>query len=490
MRQLMAQVERYLGEHQSDPPHQDWLELRGELRIFEAVTALPHNDTDHAIERGRAALATLPDDAHYLRNLAALSVAIAMSAAYRASGDNAAAEEVLVNVSLEHLESYHFLSMVAIHDLAELYQAQGRLREMARHYERLLARLPALTDLPALLVFFVCADYAMLLYEWNRLEEAAAYVDRILQAHDQEDGLDGIFGLILLIRANISIAQRHSSEGLQLTNKFNDMIMDGSVPTVMLDDAAAQRARILLVTGNTAEPLRWARECGLRADAEIPPQVDTAQFVQYTTLARVSIAQASGPADRSLQEALTLLANWREYSTRHGLNGWLIEILAVMSVALDAQGDRTQALATLEQALTLAEPEGYLRTFVNEGAPLAHLLTALAARPHTAEAPSLTYIQQLLALIQGGAAVSPTQPSTAGQALPLGTRPAAGVASLTPREREVLHLLAAGDSNGEIAVKLIITPNTAKRHVKHILGKLGAANRIQALARARALGLI
>ena len=153
-------------------------------------------------------------------------------------------------------------------------------------------------------------------------------------------------------------------------------------------------------------------------------------------------------------------------------------------------GNVQQAFAALREALTFAEPEGYIRTFADKGEPMARLLTSLAAHPQKRGTVTPTYIQTLLAAITHNKAFKrDDSPSITHHSVPT-TRHALLIEPLTPREHDVLTLLASGASNQAIANTLIITPNTAKRHVKHILGKLDVTNRVQAVIRARELNLL
>ena len=153
--------------------------------------------------------------------------------------------------------------------------------------------------------------------------------------------------------------------------------------------------------------------------------------------------------------ALTLLQRLLDAAASHGRTGSIIEIQALRALALAAGGDHVGALGALTEALTLARRHGYVRVLADEGTPMRALLARLpAARPRSAAAPP-------------------------GLAEPL-----------TGRELEVLRLLATGRSNQRIAHDLVVALDTVKKHVTHVLGKLGAANRTEAAARARQLGLI
>jgi LuxR family transcriptional regulator, maltose regulon positive regulatory protein len=166
----------------------------------------------------------------------------------------------------------------------------------------------------------------------------------------------------------------------------------------------------------------------------------------------------------------------------------VLEIRALQALGLAAAGDQPGALATLAEALTLAAPEGWLQVFVDEGAPMAALLGKLAApsqaRATVAARMPAAYLTRLLAAFdRAGLPVLP-RPRRGGAMV------AGMIEPLSVRELEVLQLLAAGKPNQAIAEELVVTLETVKSHVAHILGKLGVANRTQAVVRARELGLL
>jgi LuxR family maltose regulon positive regulatory protein len=202
---------------------------------------------------------------------------------------------------------------------------------------------------------------------------------------------------------------------------------------------------------------------------------DAARVVDRLTSARLLHAQGRH------REALRLLEELGETAEAAGRTGDLIEILALQALALWAGSNKERAVSTLAGALALAEPEGYVRTFVDEGAPMGDLLSAtLEARQSdrldAAGRISVSYLARLLAAV----AQEATAPA-ADERLP---------EPLSERELEVLALIAAGNSNKEIARKLYVSTGTVKTHINRLYRKLGARSRTQAIARARELDLI
>jgi LuxR family transcriptional regulator, maltose regulon positive regulatory protein len=192
---------------------------------------------------------------------------------------------------------------------------------------------------------------------------------------------------------------------------------------------------------------------------------------------RVRIAQGrDDPAAPFLQDVLHLLDRLLLDAETKARMGSALEILVLRALALEAQGDRTSALSTLERALVLAEPEGYIRLFVDEGPPGLALLRHAYMRGSTSR-----YVATLLAAFG--------EQHTSDLPLPA-ARPSGLLEPLTGRERDVLRLLLEGASNREIARHLVLTVNTVKRHVYNICGKLGVQNRSQAIIRARDLNLL
>jgi LuxR family maltose regulon positive regulatory protein len=212
-----------------------------------------------------------------------------------------------------------------------------------------------------------------------------------------------------------------------------------------------------LAQGNVEAAIQWAEGVEVRPDDHL----DTLGEFKAITLVRVLLAQAK-PG-----EAEPLIERLLQAAESEGRMGKVVEILALHALARQAHGDTGRALASLKRALTLAEPEGYVRTFVDEGAPMAALLRQALARGIVPR-----YVSRLLAAFGEPAAAQP---------LP---------EPLTGREFEVLRLIVAGLTNQEIADQLVISVATVKRHITNIYGKLVVSHRTQAVARAQELDLL
>ena len=246
-------------------------------------------------------------------------------------------------------------------------------------------------------------------------------------------------------------------------------------PVGLLNPVPAQHARLLLAQGDLAGAASWAQEQGLAAGDE----PDYPREAGYLVLARVLLAQGL-PG-----QALALLDRLHAAAAAQGRAGSVIEADALRPLALAASGQEAAAVAALAEALTLACPQGYVRVFADEALPMAALAGRLIAAQRSGQAAAgvpLGYLARLLRAFGPEHAVPDTGPGTA--AVPGIVEP------LTSRELEVLGLLAAGRSNQAIAGQLVVTLDTVKKHVSHVLDKLGAANRTEAVARARELDLI
>jgi LuxR family maltose regulon positive regulatory protein len=242
----------------------------------------------------------------------------------------------------------------------------------------------------------------------------------------------------------------------------------------------AREADLCLAQGNLAAAARWAGESGISCEEK--PVFKCPD--QYIVICRVRIAQGRSA------EVIELLERLRSWSEATGAQPFLIQVLALQALQALAEGDREQACKHLERALSLAEPEGYIRTFLDLGAPLHHLLQIASAQILRDRSHDV-YIRQLLdAFSSDTLSVQNELPRSGHTILPSTFQPFNLLEPLSDRELEILRLLNTTLTSTEIADQLVIAVSTVRTHIRNIYGKLGVNRRMEALERARELGLL
>jgi LuxR family maltose regulon positive regulatory protein len=248
-----------------------------------------------------------------------------------------------------------------------------------------------------------------------------------------------------------------------------EAVMPGPEVADLLNPVPSTSARLMLDHGDVAGAEAWVRRLGLHYD----DQPDYPHERGYLLLARVLLATPDHDRALALLDRLSALAVAEDRA------GSLVEVETLRARALSAASDDGGAVAALAKAVRLAAPAGYVRVFLDEGPSMSRLVRRLATTPVEAQGPAATgrAHEHLRRLLRAFSVEYPALPAQSG-------------ALLSAREAEVLELLAGGASNQQIARRLVITLDTVKRHVTHILEKLGAGNRTEAAARARELGLL
>jgi LuxR family maltose regulon positive regulatory protein len=295
--------------------------------------------------------------------------------------------------------------------------------------------------------------------------------------------------------ARIREAQGDLDGALDLLDQAERLYVANFSPNVR--PIAARKARVWVAQGNLDKALGWAREQGLSVENEL----SYLHEFDHITLARVLLAcYQSDHEENLLLEAMGLLERLLKAAEEGGRIGSLIEILMLQALAHHAQGDTLAALTPLRRALTLAEPEGYVRLFVDEGQPMAQLLAAACRLPEVNSNGIMfphelrAYTARLLAAldtekqkVENRPGPAPDQILIQPEAQPAKT---ALVEPLSQRELKILQLIAQGLSNREIGERLFIALDTVKGHNRNIFDKLLVHSRTEAIARARELGLL
>ncbi len=419
-----------------------------------------------AIALARRALELLPETDLELRTFAAFRLA----EAYRTADDLEAASAAFAETAeLGRAAGHDYLVLKAMSRQAELQMARGRLRSADHVLQRTLRfaveqggnSLPATGEVHVII--------GELLYEWNELKAAARRLKEGIRLAERMGQFETLVdGYVALSR--LEMAQGNAESALESAREANSLAQRSGAGEAMVE-AAAWNARLHLARSDlTAAVLELERIAGV-------PAVSVSMVRETVQITRARLTVARGEHE----EALRLLEELRQSAEAARRTGKLIEILTLQAVALWERSKREQAVGTLTRALALAEPEGYLRTFVDEGAAMGELLSATVearqrSHPDAATQIPARYLAKLLALLAQESAAP-----GAGERL---SEP------LSERELEVLALVAAGKANVEIASSLFVSLSTVKTHINNLYRKLGVSSRTQAIARARKLDLI
>jgi len=429
-----------------------------------ASYAAARGDVGQAMEFARRAIAHLPKDDEIAQIRAP---AILGLACFRAGDVAEASEAFSQTVATAVAEGIGFAAAPLACNLAEVQITQGQLRQAMQTCEKAV-QLGTIDGGLHSATGFVGLVRAKILYEWNDLLAAERHVSEGLELL-RRGGITETFGTGHARLARIKQARGDSAGALAGVQRAVQFAEASSIQRLSIL-ASAYQARIWLAQGELDLAARWADDYRQVGETEYLREFED------LTLARVLLAE-----DKS-SGALTLLDTLLSPAEAAGRMGTAIEIQALRALALQALDDMNGAIDALGQALNLAQPERYARVFIDEGAPMARLLHEAARRGIAPE-----YIGNLLAAfeLEVGDVAAPTTDHE-----PAIFKPSILIEPLTDRELEVIHLLADGLSNREIAQRLFLSPNTVRTHTYNIYGKLGVHSRTQAVARARELGLL
>ena len=452
--------------------------IAGHIAAIRAYAAAVRVDISRATELTRLALQYLPDEDWMVRSFATSL----WGALLRWSGDFAAAARVWTElIAISQAADDNYGAVMALNALAALQIEQGQLHRAAATSRDALGLVGEYVRRGGRRLPFAGPVYARmstLLRQWNDLEGAMLHAREALELSQQWGQAESLTtGYETLAKALQAIGDADGA--LSMMEKARQVASDLS-PWYGAQLAALQ-ARLWLAQGDVSAASRWAQQSGLKFDDEL----SFLRYEEYITFARLLVAQAKQKPEgasgrkRSLNEALELSARLLEAAEAAGATGRAIEALVIQAMALRAQGEADQALTALERALSLAEPEGYVRIFINEGAPMGALLRQAVVR-----GIAVDYVGKLLAAFSAevqrcrGAREQETDLS------PL------LIERLSERELQVLRLLRTSLSSTEIAEELFIAPSTVRSHIKSIYGKLDVHSRREAVARARELDLL
>ena len=437
-------AERALQDARTDDRTRD---LVGRIASVRALLVWSPHEVETIIAQSRRALEYLHPDNLPFRTAAALTLGNACVLLGDRSGARQALTEVAAISAASGNTIYEILGSIGLGYIQELDNQLVLAAETFRRAIELAAGLP----FP-----FVCEAHlglARVHYQWNDLDAARQHGEQSLQLAQQIADTDRpvawevLLARLALARGDAAGAAAILAEADRATRQ-HDFVLQ--VPEV-----AAGQVLAFLRGGDVVAAARVAQAHDLPLSR-----------------ARVHLAQGDPTA------ALAVLEPYRRQMAEKAWADEELKALVLLAVAFDAAGEHPGAVEVLDEALTLAEPGGFIRVFVDEGAPMARLLYEACSRGVHPD-----YVRHLLAVFPASGREQAAPSRSAAAAIGLEE-------PLSSRELEVLDLIAAGLTNQQIAARLYVSPHTVKSHARNIYAKLGVSSRTQAIAKGRALGLL
>ncbi len=422
-------------------------DLEGRIAAIRATAAASQNQVETVIAQSRRALEYL-----HPNNLAfRTSTAWKLGFAYHLQGDRAAASRAYTEViSIGQASGNTVFTVMATIGLGGLQEADNQLHLAAQTYQHVLQLVG---DMPLPIACEAHLGLARICYEWNDLDAAQQHGQQSLHLARQIENNDRVVACEVFL-ARLKLAQGDVAGAAALLAEAGQLVRQQNFVNRIPDVAAAQ-VLTLLSQGHLVAAAHLAQT------HELP-----------LSQARVHLAQGDTSA------ALAVLEPWRQKMEAKGWEDERLKVLVLQAVALHMESEQDQAVHLLFDALALAEPGGFIRLFVDEGRPMAHLLSQAEALGVMQD-----YTGKLLAIVKAEEHKREDPSSLPPPAQSL-------IEPLSRRELEVLRLIAQGLTNQEIGERLFLALDTVKGHNRNIFDKLQVQRRTEAVARARELGLL
>jgi LuxR family maltose regulon positive regulatory protein len=432
---------------QDAEPDDKTRDLVGHIAAIRAMLAVPANQVETIIAQSRRALEYLHPNNLPVRATANWTLGYA----YQIQGDRAAASQAYTDViSISQASGNIMVTLAATTCLGQVQEAENQLYLAAESYQRVLQLAG---DPPWSAACEAYLGLARICYQWNDLDAAEQHGQQSVQLAMQMKSVDTPAACWVLL-ARLKLARGDVASATALLAQAEQFVRQQNFVDWLPEIAAVQVLTLL-------------RQGSLAAAAHL------AQTYEHPiSQARVHLAQGD------TSTALEVLESWRGQMEAKGWPDERLKVMVLQAVALQAYGEKDQAAQVLCDALALAVPGGFIRLFVDEGPPMAHLLSQAEAIGMMPD-----YTGKLLAALQVDAQKRENTFSLPPPPQPL-------IEPLSPRELEVLHLMAQGLSNQDICEQLFLALSTVKGHNRNIFGKLQVQRRTEAVARARELGLL
>jgi len=421
--------------------------LIGQLAAARATLALTRYDVEPMLAQSSRAL-----DYLHPNSLSSRSSALwTKGYAYLFQGDRGAARQAFTEaITLSQSAGGLFNTILATIGLGNVQEVENQLYLAEETYRRVLKWVG---DQPQQIIHEAHLGLARILYEWNDLEAAEQHGRQSLHLARQYETVIDRFIVSEVFLARLKLAQGDVAGAAAILAQANQSARQRNFVHRIPEVAAAQ-VLVLIRQGNLATAKQLAQA------SKIP-----------ISQARVHLAQGDPSA------ALAVLEPLRRHVAARGWQDELLKVMVLQAVVLHAHGERNKAVQGVEGALALAEPGGFMRIFIDEGVPVAQLLSDVATSGMMAD-----YAGKLLAAFEAEEQKS-NDKSTLPPAQLL-------IEPLSLRELGILRLIAQGHSNGEFSEQLFLALSTVKGHIRNIFDKLQVQRRTEAVARAHELGLL
>jgi len=422
----------------------------GRIAGARAVLALTRYDVETMLTQSRRALEYLPPDNPAVRTTPFWTLGFA----HFIQGERAAARQAYTEaISNSQASGDIFTTILATIGLGNVQEVDNQLYQANETYRRVLQWVG---DRPQQIIHEAHLGLARILYEWNDLDTAEQHARQSLHLARQYESVIDRYIVCEVFLARLKLAQGEVTQAADILAKTDQSVRQHNFVHRIPEVAAAQALTLL----RQGRPEAVAVAAQLAVTHNLP-----------LSQARAHLAQGNS------SEALAVLESYRQQVEAKDWEDERLKAMVLQAIALHLEGEKDKALQGLEDALTLAEPGGHIRIFVDEGPPMAQLLSEAAARGRMPD-----YVNKLLAAFEAEALKSDNKSSL------LSTQSL--IEPLSQRELEVLRLIAHGLSNDEISKRLFLALDTVKGHNRRIYDKLQVQRRTEAVARARELGLL
>jgi LuxR family transcriptional regulator, maltose regulon positive regulatory protein len=439
----------------------------GEITALRAIIQSYTSDPKSGIKLSQIALENIDEDNTYFQNLIERNLGIAFTIQNDLQNASIWFEKLLM--SSYRLEDWGGV-LAAYNYLTYLRKVQGRLRDADVIYRKALAfvKKHSLEHMPHAIK--IIAGYGQLLLYWNRVDDARAYFKKAIQLAAESDILYGYTAYQFMCEAYLR--ENDLQGALDVLNELRQHVegRQDLYEKIHLQHTQALETRIQIAAGHIEKGLEWLVSSGFE---EIQPH---ALFKQYgfglgqilPTAARIYLL--NGKLDRAIQVLQAVIPKF----IHQGANSYLIRCLAALAVAYNQNGQAQQAEKTILKAISLGAPENNIGDFLFFGRSLVPIINLAACHPATRDfaATLLRHLDEFNPCTHGSFAKNDRNPV------------------LSPREIDVLHLIASGLTNQQIATALFLSNNTIKSHSVKIYRKLKVDNRIQAVSKARSMGIL